>query len=156
MRRRFDISESELLLVMTKLGWALLLLLPVRVFDGPSYQPMAETAPEWAWGLVALIICAIVLSGALEFSQNIQIFGLALAGMWWGYIAGMFWVTDTVPTGTVVYGIMSLVALWRVFARISGYSPLKYATRQNAKDNVTYGNVTDGTEPPPNEWDGNQ
>lgn len=118
--RRTGISEVELLLLLVKTGWAVLLLLPTTVLNGSSYFSMTNLMAEWVWGCIALLICLIVVLGAYRNNHIVTIIGLVLAAAWWAWISAMFYVSHQVPTGIVVYGFMSGFAMWRVFVRISG------------------------------------
>lgn len=128
--KRIDISELEIALVVTKMSWALMFLLPVAVFErSPAYAPMASVTSERNFGLLGLAINIIVLIGALTHRRWVQLLGLSLATVWWSFIAGTFYVTHSVPTGIAAYGVLAGSALWRVFARISGYSDALYIYR---------------------------
>lgn len=147
--KRIDISELEVALVCTKFSWALLLLLPVDVMSkSPAYAPMVAVASERTWGIIALLINVVVVVGALTHRRPVQLVGLALATAWWSWIAGMFYVTSSVPTGIAVYAVLAGAALWRVFARISGYSDALYVYRNGMLPSDVRRRKADGQDKP--------
>jgi len=128
--KRIDISEIEVALILSKFSWVVLLIFsPSALQQSPAYTPMLDVAPAQIWGVLALLLNVVVVIGALTHRHWIQLIGLTLATTWWAGMSAMFYVTETVPTGTAVYAVLAGCALWRVFARISGYSDALYIYR---------------------------
>lgn len=109
----YDFEFSELLNGLAATLWGFWLLLPWDSFGRTSsFAAMRELAPEWLWGAT---ICGLGI---------IQIAGL-IAGWWrwrrrsalilcgvWAFIAVMLAQANISGTGTVIYPLFSLSAMW--------------------------------------------
>lgn len=60
--------------------------------QGKSYQFIASIAPEWAWGLVAVVFGLLVILGAVKRSFKIMYAGAHLSFYFWLVLAIGFWI----------------------------------------------------------------
>jgi len=98
--------------------------------------------------VISLFVNIVVVIGALTHRRWVQIVGLTFATTWWAGISAMFYVTESVPTGIAVYAVLSGCALWRVFARISGYSDALYVYRNGTLPSDVRRRKADGQDKP--------
>lgn len=147
--KRIDISEIEVALILSKFSWSFLLIFSSSSLDNsPAYAPMLDVASAQTWGVISLFVNIVVVIGALTHRRWVQIVGLTFATTWWAGISAMFYVTESVPTGIAVYAVLSGCALWRVFARISGYSDALYVYRNGTLPSDVRRRKADGQDKP--------
>ena len=85
------------------LGFGVWLLFPNNTFaDSPTYSVMATVAPEWAWG-----VCAVVIAFGWAVGQGRMIFCF-LAVLFWLFVVLGFGRANFWSTGTITYSIIAL------------------------------------------------
>jgi hypothetical protein len=94
------------------LVWGLWVANPIwSVFEQADlYVVMAQVAPEWAWGLLAVVCGSSIIWGALRMSYKSLVGGAQLSFCHWLLVAIFYFIGDFHNTG----GITSLF--------IAGYS----------------------------------
>lgn len=114
------VSGAEAISTVSLLGWAMLLLAPPVVLSASSaYGPMHRMASERTLGLVALTILTVFVVGVWCCEQWAHVVGLTMQGVWWAWTATMFYMTGSVLTGVVVYGVLAIATLWCVYLRVA-------------------------------------
>lgn len=86
--------------------WGLWVVNPFwHVFTtAPLFKDMLNFAPEWAWGIVALIAGAVIIYGAIKRTYNPLIRGALVGSIYWLIVAIFYFMGDWQNTG----GITSL------------------------------------------------
>jgi Na+-driven multidrug efflux pump len=99
----------ELNLGVLGLIWGAVMLNPLAAAfaSTPSYATMARLAPEWAWGLGALLVgvgalAALLFDGA-RWRRIAMFAGLA----YWLFVASTFALGNIDSAGWVVYGLIA-------------------------------------------------
>ncbi|AMM44865.1 putative membrane protein [Bacillus phage SP-15] len=97
--------------------WGLSLLHPDATFTLPSYKPMLDIAPEYAWGLLALGIGIFQYIGMVGRKFYLRTISALLATGFWIFVGVMFCLTPIMNTagGTyIIIGIMTGVLYVKV------------------------------------------
>lgn len=69
------------------------------------YIKMAAFMPEWAWGIVALVVGLVTTYGAVKRNYSALVRGAAVAGLFWFAVSIFYFIGDYMSTG----GITALV-----------------------------------------------
>jgi hypothetical protein len=77
-----------------------------------TYSQMERVAPEWAWGLVALVCGACVIYGAIKPSYKTLTRGALVGGMHWANVSLFFFLGDFRGTGGITAGTFAIYALY--------------------------------------------
>jgi len=65
------------------------------------YSQMASFMPEWAWGLVAIIMGGITIYGAVKRYYAALVRGAASSGFFWLFVAVFYFAGDAANTGGI-------------------------------------------------------
>lgn len=109
------VSQATIVIVGTYTTvWGLWLANPFwDVFNKAElYTQLALVAPEFVWGIIAIVCGVGIVFGALKPSRNTLIFAAAIAFVHWLVIAMFYFLGDIYSTG----GVTSLT-----FAVLSAY-----------------------------------
>lgn len=89
-----------------------------HVFDqAPLYSKMAEFAPEWVWGGIALAAGIVVIVGAVKRSYSALTRGASVAFLHWFLISMMYFAGDPLNTGgitSLVIALYAAVVYWNI------------------------------------------
>lgn len=110
----YDFEFSELLNGLAATLWGLWLLLPWNTFGRTAtFAAMRDTGvPEWLWGTVIFTLGIIQIAGLVAgWWRWRRRSALILCGVW-AFIAVMFAQANISSTGTVIYPLFSLSAMW--------------------------------------------
>lgn len=90
-------------------AWGVLLLANPRLFISSVYSQMADMFSAHTWGIVALLIFAVHITGVMLRRRSVTLLGLSLIMAWWTFLGAQFVVAlgDPFNTGTAVYGLMA-------------------------------------------------
>jgi len=109
-------STTILLAVFTML-WGAWLLGTWSVFGAAhTFDGMREIAPEWAWGITAVVVGVAVLYGALRPSYGSLMRGTAASGAFWLCIGLTLFLSDWRNTGGLTY---TFIATYSWFAYLN-------------------------------------
>lgn len=109
----------ELFVSALALVWGLFLVNPyVNTFAvGVGWRAMAELAPEWAWGLGALLTGAAGILGLGNDLRRVRRYAAFLHAVAWAFISTMMVTSNALGTGWVTYGMVAAGSLI-VFLRL--------------------------------------
>lgn len=109
---RSDLSFVEFLLASCYIGWAYILLVshPFLLTTSAPFSPLAAIAPQWFWGFVFGLTGMFKGVGVLRQITWFRILGGTLGAFLWTFLAVMFLLTKSVPTGTVIYAAFAITS----------------------------------------------
>lgn len=108
-----DKLYAEAICCTTVLGWAIILLItnPTLFVTSPAYVPMNNTFPQVVWGIMFFLAGTFQLGGLLrEHLMWLRICGCALGSFLWVWVAVSFKLTNSVPTGILVYSVLAFTS----------------------------------------------
>ena len=74
----------------------------------PLFQFMASVAPEWAWGLAALVVGAVIIYGVVKMSYRSLISGAQTGFYFWLFASISFFIGDWQNTGGITLLMIAL------------------------------------------------
>lgn len=98
--------------------WGLWVFLPEwSVFAHAAlFNRMAQFAPEWAWGLWAMVAGTLVVCSVIRGLYKWLAWTLAFCVWHWATVAGMLWWGDWQNTGGVTY---TFIAVYSAYAYLN-------------------------------------
>lgn len=92
--------------------WGLWIANPFwSVFNrAPMFNEMASLAPEWAWGLMAIIAGLVIVYSAIRQSYRTLTIGSLVAAWHWAAIATFYFVADWMNTGGITCLMIAVYA----------------------------------------------
>ena len=76
----------------------------------PLYSVMADFAPEWVWGGIALAAGLVIITGAVKRSYGALTRGALVAFVHWFVISSMYFMGDPLNTGGITSFVIALYA----------------------------------------------
>lgn len=92
--------------------WGIWVANPLWTVFGQSsiYHAMAGVAPEWAWGVLAIVVGLITMYGAVKRQYFPLIRGSCTAGWFWFVVSIFYFVGDAASTGGITALIFAVYA----------------------------------------------
>ncbi|HWT40999.1 MAG TPA: hypothetical protein VN081_07100 [Dongiaceae bacterium] len=78
----------------------------------PLYMKMAAFMPEWAWGVLAIIMGGITIYGAVRRYYAALVRGAASSGFFWLIVAIFYFVGDAANTGGITALVFAVYAFF--------------------------------------------
>jgi hypothetical protein len=76
------------------------------------YSALSALAPEWAWGLLAVLYGVLIIWGALRMSYASLLNGAQIAWGHWLLISIFYFIGDWHNTGGITSLFIAISALW--------------------------------------------
>lgn len=74
------------------------------------YVKMAAFMPEWAWGIVAIIMGLVTIYGAVKRNYSALVRGASCAGLFWFGVSIFYFASDFMNTGGITALIFAVYA----------------------------------------------
>lgn len=78
----------------------------------PLYATLSAFAPEWTWGVIAIICGVLIIVGAIKMSYDSLVTGARVAFGHWLLIAIFYFVGDWHNTGGITSLFIAIYAAW--------------------------------------------
>jgi hypothetical protein len=84
-----------------------------NVFDqSPLYAKMATFMPEWAWGILAIVMGGITVYGAVKRHYPALVRGAASSGFFWLAVSVFYFAADAASTGGITALVFAVYAMF--------------------------------------------
>lgn len=110
----YEVEMVEIMSGVASFLWGIWLLNPVfdSFYSTPTFDTMAQIAPEWVWGAVMCIIgFAQIESTVLHRLNARKVTSITLATMWI-FITTLFAYSNIASTATVIYATFAGFTIW--------------------------------------------
>lgn len=102
-------KRFEFIAGLISLWWGILLLLPFDTFDSARSYNFIRIIPENAWGIIALLIGAMQITGTLTHDKKLRKTGTLSAAIFWVLVGAALFLGNKLGTGVVAYAGLSLL-----------------------------------------------